>query len=138
MILFDTSVVIDCRDAASPWHAWAKERVADAVSTDEAGINAVAVAESGVRAANRAELNRDLEALGFRLLPLPVSAARPAAAAFATYLDRCKAQGVARASQTPLPDFLIGAHCEAEGLALVTRDPERVRSYFPRVKLITP
>jgi len=37
-----------------------------------------------------------------------------------------------------LPDFFVGAHAESEGLSLVTRDPDRVRTYFPQVKLITP
>ena len=33
MILFDSSVIIDARDADSPFHAWAKERIAgDGVS----------------------------------------------------------------------------------------------------------
>ena len=138
MILFDTSVVIDCRDTASPWHQWAKDQVADAVAKDEAAVNAVALAESGVRAANRDRLPADLEAIGFKLVSLPVSAARPAAKAFAVYLDRAKAQGVAVGNRMPLPDFLIGAHAEAEGLALVTRDPARVKTYFPKVKLVTP
>ena len=44
--------------------------------------------------------------------------------------------GEARSS--PLPDFYIGAHAEAEGLTLVTRDAARYRTYFPPVKLIAP
>ena len=39
---------------------------------------------------------------------------------------------------SPLPDFYIGAHAEAEGLTLVTRDAARYRTYFPQVKLIAP
>jgi len=38
----------------------------------------------------------------------------------------------------PLPDFLIGAHAQAESMKLVTRDPDRVKTYFPSVRLITP
>jgi predicted nucleic acid-binding protein len=41
-------------------------------------------------------------------------------------------------SKVPLPDFLIGAHAQAEGLALATRDPKRVAIYFPKVSLVTP
>jgi hypothetical protein len=40
--------------------------------------------------------------------------------------------------RVPLPDFLIGAHAQAEAMKLVTRDPERVKTYFPKVELITP
>jgi predicted nucleic acid-binding protein len=38
----------------------------------------------------------------------------------------------------PLPDLLIGAHAEAEGMRPVTRDPDRIKTYFPKVKLFTP
>ena len=37
-----------------------------------------------------------------------------------------------------LPDFLIGAHAEAEGWLLMTREPTRYRRYFPNVSLICP
>jgi predicted nucleic acid-binding protein len=37
-----------------------------------------------------------------------------------------------------LPDFLIGALADAEGEPLLTRDPQKVRTYFPNVRLITP
>ncbi len=39
---------------------------------------------------------------------------------------------------TPLPDFFIGAHAAVLDLVLVTRDAERVRSYFPSVRLVDP
>ena len=39
---------------------------------------------------------------------------------------------------TLLADFFIGAHAEAAGLPILTRDPRRYRTYFPSVTLITP
>jgi predicted nucleic acid-binding protein len=41
-------------------------------------------------------------------------------------------------NRVPLRDFLIGAHAQAEGLRLVTRDADRVRTYFPKVALVVP
>ncbi len=138
MILFDTSVLIDARDSASPFHEWAKKQIAEAVAGEGAAANTVTVAEASVRAKNRDAVPALLQGFGLVLIPLPVSAAVPAAKAFATYLDRLKKEGKSTAAKTPLPDFLIGAHAQAEGLKLVTRDPDRVRTYFPKVDLVLP
>lgn len=138
MILFDTSVIIDARDKDSPWHQWAREQIAEAASGEGAGANTVAIAEASVRAVEKEKVPQYLEEIGLTLLPLPVSAAIPAAKAFGLYLDRLKAEGKKDVSRIPLPDFLIGAHAQAEGMALVTRDPARVKTYFPSVKLVLP
>jgi predicted nucleic acid-binding protein len=138
VILFDTSVIIDARDPHSPWHAWAKEQIASAVADAGAVANPITVSEASVRAVDPAAVPRLLEGFGMTLLPLPVSAAVPAAEAFRIYLDRLKKQGKHPEWKVPLPDFLIGAHAQAEGMKLVTRDPDRVKTYFPGVKLITP
>ncbi len=53
MRLFDSSVIIDARDADSPFHAWAKQRIAEAVAGDGAAANTVVVSEVSVRARNR-------------------------------------------------------------------------------------
>jgi predicted nucleic acid-binding protein len=79
-----------------------------------------------------------LESFGMTLIPLPISAAVPTAKAFAIYLERLKKDGRTTLNRVPLPDFLIGAHAEAEGMKLVTRDPDRVRTYFPAVQLSVP
>jgi hypothetical protein len=85
VILFDTSVIIDARDAHSPWHAWAKEQIAGAVADEGAVANTVTVSEASVRAVDPAAVPRLLEDFGMTLQPLPVSAAVPAARAFRTF-----------------------------------------------------
>jgi predicted nucleic acid-binding protein len=137
MILFDTSVIIDLRDSKSPFHDWAADQVSNAVSSEGAAVNSVCVAETAVRADKPDTVPLLLAGMGFNLLDLPISSAVPAAKAYAVYLDRRKAE-VGTAPKTPLPDFLIGAHAQAEHMTLVTRDPTRVRKYFPDVSLITP
>lgn len=138
MTLFDTSVIIDARDSDSLFHHWAKEQIAEAVAGSGAVANTVTVAEAAVRARNRDAVPNLLQRLGIILVPLPIAAAVPAAKAFAVYLDRLKQQGKAPLRKPPLPDFLIGAHAQVEGWKLATRDPDRVRTYFPRVQLILP
>jgi len=138
MILCDTSVIIDARDASSLFHQWAKMQIAEAIATEGAAVNSVVIAEASVRVAKPEQFLRHLENIGLTLLPLPVSAAVPAAKAFAVYLDRRKADGKTARSKIPLGDFFIGAHAEAEGMKLVTRDPARVSAYFPRVELVQP
>lgn len=138
MILFDTSVIIDSRDPDSPWHSWAKEQIAQAVAGEGAAVNTVVLSEASVRAKNRELVREELETFGIILTPLPISASLPAAKAFAIYLDRLKKERKKDGNKMPLPDFLIGAHAEAEGFKLATRDPDRVRKYFPKVALIVP
>ncbi len=96
------------------------------------------ISEASVRAKDPQAVPALLEGFGMTLLPLPVSAAVPAAKAFAIYLERLKKEGKAVASRVPLPDFFIGAHAQAETLTLVTRDPDRVKTYFSAVKLVSP
>ena len=85
MILFDTSVVIDARAPGSPFHDWAKRQIAEAVQEGGVGgaVNTVVVSEASSRTENREAVPALLEGLGLKLLPLPVSAAIPAAKAFA-------------------------------------------------------
>jgi hypothetical protein len=42
------------------------------------------------------------------------------------------------ARRHPLPDLYIGVHAAVAGYALLTRDPRRYRTYFPKLKLFAP
>ena len=66
-----------------------------------------------------------------RSKPFPSSATEKLSKAFIGYKKR---HGMRR---SPLPDFFIGAHAAIMGLALLTRDARRYRSYFPSVRLIS-
>ena len=137
MILVDTSVILDARDASSPWHEWAIQQIADAISTEGAAINPVILAEASVKAADRASVASSLRAWGLELLDLPQSVAAPTAGAYAQYLARLKTEGKT-GPRTPMPDFFIGAHALVTGMVLVTRDPQRVATYFPAVRMLKP
>jgi hypothetical protein len=78
------------------------------------------------------ELDMALPEAEFKRLPLPFDAGFLAGK---SYLDYRRRGGARRA---PLPDFYIGAHAAVSGLALLTRDAARFRTYFPRLELIAP
>ncbi len=129
--LVDSSVLLDVL-APSDWRQWSEERISAAADRGEVAINQVVYAEIAVGFDSREQLERVLQRAGLARVGLPWAASWLAARAFVTYRKR----GGSRA--TPLPDFFIGAHAEAAQIPLLTRDPERVRSYFPAAELIAP
>ena len=133
MVLVDTNVLLDVATRDPVWFSWSSAQLAPLVDARKAAINPVIYAELAPLYRDARELDLNLvPPSDFRRLPLPFSVGFPAARAFQAYR---KAGGQRSA---PLPDFFIGAHAEAEGLTLLTRDPTRYRTYFPKVKLICP
>jgi predicted nucleic acid-binding protein len=129
--LVDSSVLLDIL-APSPWRQWSEEHLATAVDAGEVAINQVIYAEIAVGFSTRERLERALQGVGIRRLSLPWASAWLVSDAFARY----RRAGGPRTR--PLPDFFIGAHAQAAELALLTRDPARVSTYFPTVTLIAP
>ena len=95
-------------------------------------INVIIYAELLPAYSSEERLRQYLRRSPLQKKALPFTAAAPAARAFTEYRKR------GGSKNAPLPDFFIGAHAEAEGLTLLTRDPKRYRTYFPRVELISP
>ena len=95
-------------------------------------INPIIYAEVSIGFRTIEEIENLLSVADFRRLALPYEAAFLAGKAFLAYRRR----GGRRT--TPLPDFYIGAHAAIAGLRLLTRDPQRYRTYFPTVPMIAP
>lgn len=129
--LVDTSVLLDLM-APSSWREWSEEHLVAAADSGDLAINQVVYAELAVGFATQERLERTVQGVGLVRLAIPWAAAWLVSRAFLAYRQR----GGTRA--TPLPDFFIGAHAEAAQLPLLTRDPSRMRAYFPKVKLIAP
>lgn len=127
----DTSVLLDVL-APSKWRAWSEEHLAAAAEQGDLAINQVIYAEVAVGFASLERMERTLQGVGLVRLGLPWAAAWLVARAFLEY----RRDGGPRT--TPLPDLFIGAHAAAAGLPLLTRDPRRVRAYFPEVALVAP
>ena len=132
MNLFGTNVLLDIATADPVWLPWSEKQFRTAEAQGPILINPIIYAEHASAFATADDLDRWLDPAVFQRLPLPYAAGWLAAQAFVKY----RRGGGARTS--PLPDFYIGGHAEAENRTLVTRDAARYRTYFPNVVLIAP
>lgn len=130
--LVDSNVLLDVLTEDRNWLEWSATALAAAAETGPLYINPVVYAEVSVRFTRIEDLEDALPSDDFRRASLPWPAAFLAGKAFVAYR-----RNHGRAA-SPLPDFFIGAHAAVEGLQLLTRDPNRYRTYFPRVRLQTP
>jgi hypothetical protein len=131
-ILVDSNVLLDVLTEDERWFGWSSDSLARCADASILAINPVIFAEVSIRFGRIEDLDAALPATDLERLPLPFEAAFLAGKAFLRYRRR----GGARSA--PLPDFFIGAHAAVSGLRLLTRDPRRYRSYFPRLSLIAP
>ena len=130
--MVDTCVLLDVVTEDSKWCDWSSQAMAEAGDRGALVINAVIFAELsvGFERIETMEALLDSQVFDYRLIPR--EAAFLAGKAFFRYRKR-------RGSKTlPLPDFFIGAHASIEQLPLITRDPRRFRTYFPKLPLIAP
>ena len=130
--LVDSNVLFDYLSEDEEWFDWSVAMLADAANAGHVAINQVIYAEISVRYARIEQLDDQLSADYFVRASLPWEAAFLAGKAFAQYKRR---SGTKR---SPLPDFYIGAHAAVTGMSLLTRDPKRYRTYFPKLRLICP
>lgn len=114
------------------WFSWSAAAVESAANTFRLIINAIVYAEVSVRYSRIEDLEAALPKGIIEREAIPYEAGFLAGKAFQAYRRR----GGPRRSV--LPDFFIGAHAAVAGYRVLTRDPTRYRSYFPRVSLIAP
>lgn len=132
MILIDSSVLIDLIEKTPQWHAWSTEQLFAAQKRDRIGINAIVYAEVSRSFESAESQNGFMKRTGIAFLHLSSAAAYAASAAHHAY----RAAGGSRTAT--LPDFFIGAHAQADGYTLMTRDAKRMLTYFPDVPVISP
>ena len=132
MILVDTSVLVDVTTDDPRWGEWSSDALAGALDRDQVVANPMVFAEFSLAFLNERDAESTLDQLRVQRLDLPWRAAFLAGKAFALYRSRGGHKG------QPLPDFFIGAHAAVAGMTLLTRDPRRVKQYFPKVRLIAP
>ena len=130
--MVDTNVVIDLLEADGAWLDWSLDRVLDARRDGPVAISAIVVGELATRFESLDDVLATIDGFGFVVRDLGAGAAHGAGRAQQAY----RAAGGLR--DRLLGDFLIGAHAETLGAALLTRDSRYYRRYFPDLTLITP
>jgi hypothetical protein len=132
VVLVDTNVLLDVLQNDPQWADWSQGELESASLTDSLAINAVIYSELSMAFDRIEELEAIISDASLSLEEIPREALFLAGKAFLSYRRR---QGT---KQGVLPDFYIGAHAAVSDFALLTRDANRYRSYFPTVRLITP
>ena len=131
MILVDTNVLVDVIHNDPIWLDWSLRALSKA-QTKSVVTNFVVYSELHTHDTAGPHIDVFLDKLNVQVLDLSKPAAQLAAHAFRAYRHRGGTKtGV-------LPDFFIGAHAQADGYQLLTRDAGRYKTYFPKIKLICP
>jgi predicted nucleic acid-binding protein len=132
MILIDTNVLVDILHDDPDWMGWSMAAFQNAFVSDSVGINDIVYAELAPGFDRMRDLDAALDTLRIPVGPIPRDALFLAGHAFKRY------RAASGTKSNVLPDFFIGAHAAVDGATLLTRDPKRVRRYFPTVTIISP
>lgn len=130
--LVDSSVVLDLLTDDARWASWSEAQLAAAERRGRLVINDTVWAECSLAYGRIEAFAAVIEGLRLLHAGMPKEALFLASKAFAEYKKNSDD------SNSTLPDFYIGAHAAVAGMDLLTRDPRRVRRYFPRVRIIAP
>jgi predicted nucleic acid-binding protein len=130
--LVDSNILIDIAQDDSVWGDWSQSKIEAAIMVDDVFINPIIYAELSVAYASPADLDYFLKSFTDGMEEIPRAALFMAGRAFREYRKRKGGKtGV-------LPDFFIGAHAAVKNYSLLTRDPNRIRTYFPGVNIVAP
>jgi predicted nucleic acid-binding protein len=130
--LVDTNILIDILSDDPHWRDWSVTRLVQRADHGPLLINDIIYAELSSRYSTEELLDQTVWELNVELQRMPKHALFLAGHAYERYW---RAGGT---RSGVLPDFFIGAHAQAAGWPLLTRDVRRYRRYFPDVELIAP
>ena len=130
--LVDSSVLLDIFTGDKVWVEWSVSQLERAAADGSLFIDPIVYAEVSIRFSRIEDLEDAIHECGLLWSEVPREALFLAGKAWLGYRRRGGTKSL------PLPDFLIGAHAAVGGLTLITRDPERVRTCYPSVHLVTP
>jgi predicted nucleic acid-binding protein len=131
-VLVDSNVILDVVSEDEEWLDWSGAMLSKFAESGALVINPVIYAEVSIYFDRIEDLDEALPTDFVRREPVPWEASFLAGKCFLRYR---KAGGARR---SPLPDFFIGAHAAVRGYTLLTRDARRYRTYFPRLRVVSP
>jgi predicted nucleic acid-binding protein len=132
MLLVDTNVLLDVFGRTPAWGEWSAQQLRVQSQVHQLAVNPVIYAEVSPVFETPAQFDDRLDEMAVTYRDLSREALFLAGHAHRRY----RSSGGPRDSI--LADFLIGAHAAVLGCGIVTRDPRRYRTHFPRVPLVTP
>ena len=132
MTFVDTNVLLDLVLDDPIWSERSRVALARRQAIGQLFIVDVVFAETSVPFEAATDCERFLAEFGVERRPMSIEGLWRAGQAFRAYRKR------GGAKINVLPDFFVGAQADVEGVALLTRDIERYRTYFPQVQIIAP
>lgn len=128
----DTNVLIDLLDDQSPHYGWSYAEFSRAKASGPVIVSDIVYSEFSVTLPSEGDADAAIAKLALVRCGYSNQALFRAGKAYASY----------RRNRGPklnvLPDFFIGALADVEGAPVLTRDPGKLKTYFPAVKLISP
>ncbi len=131
-VLVDSCILLDLFTDDPVWGEWSEHILETHSQTNSLYINSMVYTEVSIGFERIEEWEEAISGLGLKVLEIPREALFLAGKVFLKYR---KNKGT---KTSPLPDFFIGAHASVSNLHLITRDPARYKTYFPRAGLIIP
>ena len=132
-VLIDTNVLLDVFTDSPDWAEWSISKLEKYQSVATLKINAIIYSELSVGFEKIEQLENSLYVAGIKISEIPREALFLAGKAFLKYRRQNKGT-----KSITLPDFFIGAHGAVEKIPVLTRDPKRMKHYFPSLKVICP
>jgi len=131
-VFVDSCVLLDLFTNDPKWAEWSERILEQYSQTNTLYINSIVYTEVSIGFNKIEEVEKAISELAIKVLEIPREALFLTGKTFLKYR---KNKGT---KNSPLPDFFIGAHASVSKFALITRDTNKYKTYFPQVKLIHP
>jgi len=131
-MMVDSNVLLDVLTEDPAHFEWSSRSLQECAQDHILVINPIIYAEVSIGFDRIEDLDAALPERMVERRPIPLAAAFLAGKCFRKY----RKSGGER--QSTLPDFFIGAHAAVEKMTLLTRDASRYRTYFPKLRLLSP